>query len=75
MPDQFTHAQFTGLAIIILGVAIAAGWFVRRKTAFLRRLFIPASVISGFLVLLLGNQVLGALTRTQGLFPQSVVDV
>lgn len=75
MPDQFTDAQITGLAIIILGVVIAAGWFVRRKTVFLRRLFIPASVISGFLVLLLGNQVLGALTRTQGLFPASVVDV
>lgn len=73
--DQFTDAQITGLAIIILGVVIAAGWFVRRKTVFLRRLFIPASVISGFLVLLLGNQVLGALTRTQGLFPASVVDV
>ena len=75
MVDQLSEAQVTGLAIVLLGVMFAAGWFVRRRVGFLRSLFIPASVIAGFLVLLLGGQVLGALTRTTGLFPPQVVEV
>ena len=30
----------------------AVGWFVRSRTTFLRALFIPSSIIAGFLALL-----------------------
>ena len=38
-------------------VMFAVGWFVRSRTTFVRALFIPSSIIAGFLVL--GPQVLG----------------
>jgi ESS family glutamate:Na+ symporter len=56
---RLTDAQTVGLSVAILGVVLVAGWIVRLKVGFLRALFIPASVVSGFLVLLLGPQVLG----------------
>jgi len=73
--NLLSAAQWTGLAVVLLGVVLAAGWFVRRRVGFLRTLFIPAAVVSGFLVLLAGPQVLGALTGTQGLFPEAVIEV
>lgn len=70
-----TDAQTIGLAIVILGVIFAVGWLVRGRIRLLRSLFIPSSIIAGFLVLLLGPQVLGRLTGTAGLFPDAVIDV
>jgi hypothetical protein len=61
--------------MVILGVIFAIGWTVRGGIRVLRTLFIPSSVIAGFLVLLLGPQVLGRLTGTSGLFPSAVVEV
>jgi len=75
MPAEFSDAQVTGLALVVLGVVIAAGWWVRRHVGFLRAVFVPASVVAGFVVLLAGPQVLGKLTGTQGLFPEPVLDV
>ncbi|OBA99864.1 sodium:glutamate symporter [Mycobacteriaceae bacterium 1482268.1] len=75
MIDRLTDAQTVGLALVILGVMFAVGWLVRSRTAFLRALFIPSSIVAGFLVLLLGPQVLGKLTDTNGLFPTEVLDV
>jgi glutamate:Na+ symporter, ESS family len=75
MIDRLTDAQTVGLALAILGVTFAVGWLVRSRTGFLRALFIPSSIVAGFLVLLLGPQVLGRLTRTNGLFPSEVLEV
>lgn len=70
-----SNAQTVGLSVAILGAMLVAGWIVRTKVRVLRSLFIPASVISGFLVLILGPQVLGQLTGTNGVFPSAVIDV
>lgn len=67
--------QDVGLAIVLLGVVLGASWAVRRAIKPLARLFIPAAVVGGFLVLLVGPQVLGTLTGTQGLVPAAVVEV
>jgi len=75
MLQRLSEAQMTGLAFVVLGVMFAVGWLVRRYVGVLRALFIPSSVIAGFLVLLLGPQVLGRATGTQGLFPAEVVEV
>lgn len=61
--------------MVILGVMLLVAWVIRAHVPFLRALFIPASVIAGFLVLLLGPQVLGEVTGTDGLFPESVVEI
>lgn len=74
MIERLTDAQTVGLAMVILGVMFIAGWMLRR-IRILRALYIPASVVAGFLVLALGPQVLGRITGTNGLFPSAVVDV
>lgn len=74
MPD-LTRAQQVGLAIVVLGVVLAFSWLLRRRIPVLRTLFLPTSVIGGFVVLLLGDQVLGAATGTSGLFPASVLAI
>lgn len=61
--------------MVILGVMLLVAWVIRAHVPSLRALFIPASVIAGFLVLLLGPQVLGEVTGTDGLFPESVVEI
>jgi ESS family glutamate:Na+ symporter len=71
----YTDTQWAALAFVFLGIALVVATLVRRYTGFLRRLYIPVSVIAGFLILLLGPQVLGALTHTSGLVPAPVADV
>jgi len=73
--DRLTDAQIAGLSLAILGAVLVASWVVRERVRALRRLFIPASVVGGFAVLLLGPQVLGDLTGTDGIFPDEVIDV
>ncbi|BBX92657.1 sodium:glutamate symporter [Mycolicibacterium boenickei] len=73
--ERLNDAQTVGLAFAILGAMFAVGWLVRRYVRPLRALFIPSSVIAGFVVLGLGPQVLGRLTGTNGLFPLAVEDV
>lgn len=75
MTPTLTGAQTTGLALVVLGALFAAGWVVRDHVRPLNRLHIPASVVAGFLVLLLGPQVFGAVTGTGGLFPESLLAV
>jgi ESS family glutamate:Na+ symporter len=74
MIDRLADAQTVGLAMAILGVMFAVGWVVRSGIGFLRALFIPSSIVAGFLVLLLGPQVLGKLTHSHGLFPTEVLE-
>lgn len=75
MIGALSDAQSVGLALVLLGVCFAAGWIVRRAVRPLGALYIPASVVAGFLVLIAGPQVAGALTGTGGLFPAQVVAV
>ncbi|CAM5494226.1 sodium/glutamate symporter [Leifsonia shinshuensis] len=71
----YTDAQWAALAFVFLGLALVVATLVRRYAGFLRRLYIPVSVIAGFLILLLGPQVLGALTHSAGLVPAPVADI
>ncbi|WP_240959752.1 hypothetical protein [Rhodococcus sp. HNM0563] len=75
MPEQLSEAQIVGLSLVILGAVLVFAWFVRSRVRALSALFIPASVVAGFAVLLLGPQVLGELTGTNGLIPESVIEV
>ncbi|WP_045214560.1 sodium/glutamate symporter [Desulfonatronovibrio magnus] len=71
-------------ALIIIGILLIAGKIIRRKFEIFQKLFIPASIIAGFIGLILGHQVLGNGLQLiikqehwlwQGLFPQSILDV
>ena len=55
-----TSAMLTDLlkSLGLLGSALMIGVFLRSKLRFLQKTFIPASVIGGFLLLILGPQVL-----------------
>ena len=75
MFGEYSDAQWIALAFVFLGITLILAIAVRRYVGILERLYIPASVIAGFLILLLGPQVLGALTGAWSLFPDRVVDV
>lgn len=46
-------------SLSLLGVALLLGTFLRAKLRFLQATFMPASVIGGFILLIVGPQVLG----------------
>lgn len=50
-----------GFAFVLLGVALLAGKVMRMRMAWAQKLFLPSSILGGFLALLLGPQVLGRL--------------
>nr|WP_175616051.1 sodium/glutamate symporter [Piscibacillus halophilus] len=52
-PDQI------GFALLYLGVFLLIGKWIRINSKWLQNLFLPSSVIAGFLALILGPQVLG----------------
>ena len=58
-----TSGLFTELlkAVAVLGVFLLIGMFLRAKVPFFRELLLPASVIGGFIGLLLGPRVLGVI--------------
>ncbi|MFA9477206.1 sodium/glutamate symporter [Phycisphaerales bacterium AB-hyl4] len=65
------------LAFLLLGFLILAGKIVRVWVPGLRKLFMPVSLIAGAIGMLLGPQVLGAMTGDEGwfadgLFPENV---
>ncbi|MBO9577699.1 MAG: sodium:glutamate symporter [Microbacteriaceae bacterium] len=62
MFGSWGDAQWIAFAFVFLGIALIAGLLVRRALPFLGRLYIPASVIAGFLIVLVGPQALGAWT-------------
>lgn len=68
MLNQLSAAEVVGLAIVQLGVVFAVGWWLRRSVGFLRALFIPSSVVAGFLVLL-GGEGAGQADRHGRAFP------
>jgi ESS family glutamate:Na+ symporter len=73
-----------GFALLLLGVFLLLGKFIRLASPPLQRLFLPSSIIGGVLALLLGPEVLGQLVRVLagdeaalagGLFPPEIVSV
>ena len=50
-----------GFALLILGLFLLLGKVIRVRVGWVQRLFLPSSIIGGFLILLLGPQVLGQL--------------
>jgi ESS family glutamate:Na+ symporter len=72
---EYSDAQWAGLAFVVLGPILALSILVRRYVPILGALFFPAPVIAGFLILLLGPQLLGAWTGTAGLIPQPILTV
>ena len=61
------------LALLLLGLLLLVGKWLRLQVALFGRLFLPSSVIAGLLALLLGDQVAGR--WMDGLFPASVLEV
>lgn len=51
-----------GFSFLIIGVLLLAGKFIRTQTKWLQNLFLPSSIIGGFLALGLGPEVLGRFT-------------
>lgn len=74
MVASYSAAQQAGFAFVVLALVLLAAGVLRRTLPFLRTLHIPAAVVAGFLILLLGPQVLGELTGTSGIFPASSLD-
>ncbi|ACZ20192.1 Na+/glutamate symporter [Sanguibacter keddieii DSM 10542] len=75
MVPDLSQPQIIGLSFVALGALLGAGWVLRRSVRPLGALYLPVSVVTGFLVLLVGPQVLGSLTGTQGLIPGAFLDV
>ncbi|MFW5794381.1 MAG: sodium:glutamate symporter, partial [Bacillota bacterium] len=72
-------AEMVGLSIIILLIALLIGKFFRTKVPIFYKFFIPSSIIGGFLLLLLGPEVLGKIINNSsleyGLFNEGIVNV
>ncbi|XBH20392.1 sodium:glutamate symporter [Jonesiaceae bacterium BS-20] len=71
----YSEAQWVGLAFVFLGIVLGLSWLIRRYIPVLSTLFIPSSVIAGFLMLLIGPQILGKFTNSAGLIPGEVIAV
>ncbi len=66
------------IALLTLGVVFLLGGVVRRRIRWLQALFVPTSVVAGFLGLLIGPQVLGQLAANvpwlaAGLIPSTTL--
>ncbi|KAB2332387.1 sodium/glutamate symporter [Bacillus mesophilum] len=71
-----------GFALVLLAILLVLAMWVRLKISILQKLFLPASLIGGFLALLLGPEVLGRLVSNlgfsrleSGLFTEEIVEV
>ncbi|PSL44007.1 ESS family glutamate:Na+ symporter [Salsuginibacillus halophilus] len=52
-------ADMIGMAIVVLSLILVFGKWVRLQSSTLQKLFLPSSLIGGFIALLLGPEVLG----------------
>lgn len=55
-----------GFALLLLGVVLLIAKFIRVKSGWAQSLFLPSSIIGGFLALLLGPEVLGQAASALG---------
>jgi ESS family glutamate:Na+ symporter len=75
------------MSFLVLGIVLLLGKWIRVITPFIQKLFIPSSLIGGFLALILGPQVLGNLVEwleyentifsmlSGGIFPEDMLVV
>ncbi len=69
-------AGVIGFAILILGLFLLLGKIIRVKTPAVQKLFLPSSIIGGFILLALGPQVLGKLGAPEnGIFTAEMLTV
>src|SRR5690348_1995928 len=72
---MLTEPQWVGFAFVLLGMALIGGMLLRHLIPWLAAVYIPTSVLAGFVILLAGPQVLGAFTGGWSLIPAQVVAV
>lgn len=75
MFGNLTGPQWAGLSFVFVGMALIGGMLMRRAIPWLASVYIPASVLAGFLLLLVGPQVLGNITGGWSLVPDEVLAV
>src|SRR5690625_6700637 len=76
-------ASTIGLAILLIGVLALIGIYIRARSRTVQKLFLPVSLIAGFLALFFGPQVFGRVggglgwdgVADRGLFGSGVVEV
>jgi glutamate:Na+ symporter, ESS family len=73
--ESLTDAQWVAFSLVFLGLALICGMLLRRAVPWLAAVYIPASVVAGFLILLAGPQVLGEVTNGWSLVPAEVLAV
>ncbi len=59
-------ADVVGLALVLLGLIVLLGKLIRVRSKIAQKLFLPASILGGFLALLLGPYVFGNLASLAG---------
>ncbi|WP_423189835.1 sodium/glutamate symporter [Alkalibacterium sp. f15] len=73
-----------GFSFLLIGIFLLVGKAFRYRTKWLHNLFLPSSIIAGFIALMLGPDVLGRITSTlldesslfyTGLIPKFALDV
>jgi len=75
MRSGYTDAQWAGVAFVVLAIVLLAAIVIRRLVRPIAASFIPAAVVAGFVILLVGPEVLGRWTDSTGLVPRQVVAV
>lgn len=75
MFESLTDAQWVAFSLVFLGLALICAMLLRRAVPWLAAVYIPASVVAGFLILLAGPQVLGEVTNGWSLVPAEVLAV
>jgi glutamate:Na+ symporter, ESS family len=73
--ESLTEAQWVGFSLVLLGMALIGGMLVRQAVPWLAAVYIPTSVLAGFLILLAGPQVLGEVTNGWSLIPAETIPV
>lgn len=71
-----------GFSIIIVGILLLIGKWIRVSIPLFQKYFLPSSIIGGFIALILGPEILGKLIRSfqvettlQGIFPEGVHNI
>lgn len=77
-PDQI------GFGLLYLGLFLLIGKWIRIRVKWMQNLFLPSSIIGGFLALIMGPQILGRILKsvtsadsiwTDGIIPSDIIDV
>src|SRR5699024_5886835 len=77
-PDQI------GFGLLYLGLFLLIGKWIRIRVKWMQNLFLPSSIIGGFLALIMGPQILGRILKSvtsadsiwaDGIIPSDIIDV